>query len=380
MKTILFIIFFVLLVTPLFSQNVKVEDYQVAISKAQNLIADGNWNWGQKGNIVTSNNANGSLAFKTFFSSLPTAWFVDVNAIAGKNFSDYSHSVNINSSFRKYVWENKDLFASSRLTLSHANFYKQVESKLTVGFGYGRYINATSLAKAVRIEDHLHRDKIITANLSKEIMLTVANIIEREQEYKDIYGKTTYETFWFDDIEREIKNSEEVSSEGIGSIGILRMRQVLFNINERVNDRYYGWDVVTGILFPLSTRDKSPAGNPNLSVTAEYSYPINWNMQINSSLISSTPIDSSFFRDFDISAKIDFIYELSNRINFVTNYQLVSNKPLLNSKFLIEHYLNASFLYYLENNIYFSISTGITKQGSDPQILRSTVGIQYNLL
>ena len=377
-RFLIFIIFF--LSSLLIAQNVRVEDYQVAVSRAQNLIADGTWNWAQQGDQVTSNNANGSLTMKTFFSSLPTAWFINLDAVAGKNFSDYSHNINLSSSFRKYVWNDRDLFASGRLTLSHANFYKQVESRLTVGFGYGRYINATSLAKAVRIEDHLIREKIISEYLSKEVMVSVANIIEREQEYKDTYGNTSYETFWFDDIEREIKKSDEVSSDGIGSIGILRMRQVIFNINERVNDRYYGWDVVAGILFPLSTRDKSPAGNPNLSVTAEYSYPINWNMQINTSLISSTPIDSGFFKTFDVSTKLDFIYELSNRINFVANYQLVSNKVVENDKFILDHYLNASFLYYLENNVYFIFSSGFAKQGSAPRSLRTTVGIQYNLL
>ncbi len=361
----------------LLPQNVVVNDYEVAISKAKSLRFEGSWNWGQNGTAVTSNSAKGSLAFRTFYSSLPTAWFINVDGNGGKNYSEFNHFIRVNALFRKYVWENEKFFASSELNLAHANTYQQIESNLTVGFGYGRYINATPLAKAVRIENHLINDKLISNYLPKETMISIANIIEREREYYEIYG-VTYETKWFKDIENEIVKSDLTLEEGLESLGIIRMRQVLFNINERVNDRYYGWDVTAGIKFPLSEAQNGPTGNPKMTISADYSYPINWNFQLNSSAFIDTPMDSSLFETSNVGIKLDFIYELSNRINFVTNYEL-KTRNITTDNSELQNFVSLAFWYYLENNIYLVLNAGYTKQGSENKILTSAVSIQYNL-
>ncbi|MBZ0200617.1 MAG: hypothetical protein K8H86_12170 [Ignavibacteriaceae bacterium] len=361
----------------LFAQNVSVTDYKVPISKAQTLRFDGAWNWAQNGDNVTANNATANLLYKVFYSSLPLAWDVNVAATGGKNKADLNHNVVIESRFRKYIWEQYDWFALAQLNAQHANFYKDVAVDLTVGFGYGRYINATALAKAVRIEEHLMRDKIISGHLPKDVMIGIANIIEREKEFFDVYGDT-YQPYWYDAIEQEIKKSDVLEHENVGSLGILRMQQVLLGINERVNERYYGWDVSSGILFPLSTFDKSPVGNPNLTLQARYSFPISWQTQINAIARTYTPLDSVFFKEVTVEAGFDFIYELSNRINFVSGYRYGLVKPSIGDA-ISEHNLNASFWYYLENNIYLTISGSMTKQGTNPRLLTTQVGIQYNL-
>jgi len=362
----------------IYSQNVNVTDYQVPISKAQTLRFDGSWNWSQAGDDVTSNNANGNLLYRTFYSSLPLAWFINLDATGNKNFKQTNFIISVDASFRKYIWDYRDVFGFARITGEAAKGYDQVASDLTVGFGYGRYINATALAKAVRIEDHLLSDKVISDYLPKETMINIANIIEREDEYKVKYG-TTYETQWFNDIEEEINKSGMLEGENVGSIGILRMRQVLFNINERVNQRYYGWDFTLGFLFPLTTPyDTIPTGTPNLTIGGRYSYPINWQMQINNTAEVFTPIDSAFFKQFRTRFIIDFIYELSNRINFITSYNLVLFKPE-NASTVLNHTLTASFWYYIENNIYLTISADFIKQGDNPKVLGTRVGLQYNL-
>jgi hypothetical protein len=156
------------------------------------------------------------------------------------------------------------------------------------------------------------------------------------------------------------------------------MRQVLFGINERVNDRYYGWDATLGVLFPLSTLDKSPPGNPNLTLSGRYSVPINWQFQINTRLETFTPLDSLFFKQFRGRVVLDFIYELSNRINLLAGYRFGLFKPS-NETAVREHNLTASFWYYLENNIYLTISADYIKQGANPKIISTQVGLQYNL-
>jgi hypothetical protein len=374
MKIFLLLFFFSI---SLFAQNVKVQDYQVPLSTAKDLRFNGGWNWSQLGDSVTSNNANASLLYRAFYSSLPLAWFIDVDANGFKNKEQLGHLVRFKGRLNKYIWPNEDLFAFSELNASHNEMAKQIASDLTMGFGYGRYINATALAKAVRIENHLLRDKVIKDFLPKETMIKIANIIEREGEYRTLYGEV-YETYWFDDIEEEINNSGDLTGESIGSVGILRMRQVLFNINERVNPRFYGWEATLGILFPLTNADKSKAGKPNLSAGGRYSIPLNWLIQINATARIFTPIDSSFAKEYNSTLGVDFIYELSNKINFVTNYTIGSAK-LESSRTTVTHFLGSSFWFYLENNIYLTINANFAKQGRGSSVLSNNIGLQYNL-
>lgn len=169
--------------------------------------------------------------------------------------------------------------------------YKQIKSSLTIGAGYGRYINATALAKAVRIEEHLLRENIISDHLPKATMIKIANIIDRQDEYRNIYGEA-YENFWLFNMENEIRASGLLIGNYLGAIGFLRMRQVLFSINEKVNDRYYGYDVNLGTKFILSTQDKSKSVSPSLSLSGRHSYPLGWSAQINGIIEIYTPIDS----------------------------------------------------------------------------------------
>jgi len=362
----------------IFSQNVKVEDYQVPVSRAQLFRLNGNWNWNQVGDSVTNNVANAELIFRRFFTSLPFAWFLDVDLSGRKNFDKYQHSARIATSARKYVWDDKDLFAFAGLELTHASYYKQIASNLTIGAGYGRYIDATALAKAVRIEEHLLREGIITDHLPKATMIKIANIIDRQLEYRNIYGET-YENFWIFDIENEIKASGMMIGNHLGAIGILRIRQVLFNINERVNNRYYGYDINVGSRFVLSTADLSKGGSPNLSFSGRYSYPIGWRIQFDGIVELFTPMDSLFFKKINSSLIINFIYELSNRINFVARYNLITKREFQQNKFLTDNILSTSFLYYLENEIYFGLTASLQRIGSRPAEMGMAITIQYNL-
>ncbi|HZW39035.1 MAG TPA: hypothetical protein VFF33_07045 [Ignavibacteriaceae bacterium] len=375
---VLLFLIFILIQTSLFSQNANVTDYDVPISRARTLRFDGYWNWGQKGSdSVLFNNAQANLLFRAFYTSLPMAWFLNLDASGGKSLSELTHNVKFEGSFRKYIWETEDVFAFNKLNAQHEHSYKQIASDLTVGFGFGRYINATALAKAVRIEDHLIKDKVISERLPKKILIEIAHLIEKQNEYISNYGEI-YETKWLDDIEHKIEESNLVADNNIGSLGTLRMRQVLFNINEKVNERYYGWDVNLGVLFPLTTADKSAPGRPNLNLSGRYSVPLGWKFQVNTVADLFTPLDSSFFNKFGVRFGLDFIYELSNRVNFVTNYRLSVDKPQ-GSKSLISNNLGASFWYYIENNIYFTFAINYTKQQKLDSFLSTNVGIQYNL-
>ncbi|GJQ32949.1 MAG: hypothetical protein HBSAPP04_17880 [Ignavibacteriaceae bacterium] len=385
-----FVTFFavILFTGTIVAQNVSVSDYKVPVSTAKILRLSGSYNFAQSTDSVTThvtaNNASATALFRYFYSSLPFAYFVDVDATGGKNFADYNHDISIRPSIRKYLADDKDWFGFGALDLRHANTFKQIESNLTVGGGYGRYINATALAKAVRIEDHLLKEGVISARLPKETMIRIANIIEREAEYRGVFGDT-YEKNWYEDIEKEMRATGLLQGGTLGAIGILRTQQVLKGINEKVNERYFGWDLTAGVLFNLSTRDRSDTRSPALSVGGRFSNPIGWNSQVNAYFNVNTPFDSTFFKTFIASAGADYFYELGNRINFIAGYKLNFIKS--NTKFLLinedsymDHNLTAGFIFYLENYINLGIQGGLYRSG----LLKTTditfgVTLQYNV-
>ena len=62
-----------------------------------------------------------------------------------------------------------------------------------------------------------------------------------------------------------------------------------------------------------------------------------------------TPVDSTFFKTFNLRGSAEYIYELSNRINFVTTYTLDYSKPI-NNEAIVLHSIRPGFLFYLRNN------------------------------
>jgi hypothetical protein len=318
------------------------------------------------------------VVFRNFYTSLPFAWFINVDAVGGRDAGKKNYDVKFDGSIRKYIWDKDDWFAFSRFRAERTIDYNRIASDFTIGAGYGRYINTTALAKAVRIEDHLLKEKIISDYLPKETMIKIANIIERQQEYINLYGAGVYETQWFNDIEKEIQASGMLKGAGLGSIGILRMRQVLFGINETVNERYYGWDLSAGALFPITTRDTSKSGSPNLAITGRYSFPFNLSTQVNAVAEVSTPIDTVFAKQVMASAGVDFIYELSNRINLLAGYRFGILKPSTAASY-VDNLINVSFLYYVENNIYFGINAAYEKMARSPKRLSTSITLSYNL-
>lgn len=371
-----------------FAQNVTVQDYKVPVSTAKILRLTGSYNFAQTTDEVTtnvtSNNANATAIFRYFYSSLPFAYFVDIDAVGGKTFAEFSHDISIRPSIRKYFADDKDWFGFGALDLRHANTFKQIESNLTVGGGYGRYINATALAKAVRIENHLLKEGVITARLPKETMIKIANIIEREDEYRGVFGDT-YEKNWYEDIEKEMRATGLLQGGALGAMGILRTQQVLKGINERVNERFFGWDLTAGVLFNLSTRDKSPTNSPALSVGGRFSNPIGWNSQINAYANMNTPFDSTFFKSVIVVAGVDYFYELGNKINFVAGYQLnfIKRNTVflpLNEDSYVDHAISAGFIFYLENNINLGVQSSLNRSGLlKVTDFRTSVSLQYNV-
>ena len=117
-----------------------------------------------------------------------------------------------------------------------------------------------------------------------------------------------------------------------------------------------------GVLFNLSKRDKSSVNPPALALSGEFSYPIGWSQQVDATASVNTPVDSTFFKQVVVAVGINYIYEFSNKINFVAGYTLNYITPM-DGKSYADHNLTGSFVFYLENYINLAINANMVRTG-----------------
>jgi hypothetical protein len=367
------------------AQNVSVTDYQVPVSAADRLLIDFSMNHATAGSDATTSKGNIGGVYKRFYDSLPFGYSIDIigSGLVDKNIEtdeyNTNYQVNGDAGVKKYLMQNsaalKDLFGSVRASSNMLKDYDQPASSLTVGVGYGRFIEATDLAKAVRIEEFLIKEGELTDHLTKEAILEISKIINREGEYRDKYGDT-YEKEWYRDMETVMRESGMLKEGGLGAIGILRIEEVLER--EDIADRFYGWDVTLGskfdITLPYTDQDRSPA---NLDVSASYARPIAWRWQVSERISMNTPFDN-FGTAFSSSLSTDISYELSNRID-VRFRHLLRLEKLEAEDTKTSHSLGASFIYYIENNLNLVVTEQITKVPEEDIISDFTVVLNYRV-
>ena len=367
------------------AQNVSVTDYEVPVSAADRLLIDFAMNHATAGSDATTSKGNIGGIYKRFYDSLPFGYSIDIigSGLVDKNIvtDEYNtnYQVNGDAGVKKYLMQNsvalKDLFGSVRASSNMIKDYDQPASSLTVGVGYGRFIEATDLAKAVRIEEFLIKEGELSEHLPKQAILEISKIINREGEYRDKYGET-YEKEWYKDMETVMRESNLLKENGLSAIGILRIEEVLER--EDIADRFYGWDVALGSKFDITTpyenQDRPIA---NLDVSASYARPIAWRWQVSERISINTPFDS-LGTAFSSSLSSDISYELSNRID-VRLRHLLRLEKLEADDAKISHSLGASFIYYIENNLNLVVTEQITKAPEEDIISDFTVVLNYRV-
>ncbi len=367
------------------AQEVSVTDYQVPVSAADRLLIDFSMNHATTGSTATTSKGNIGGIYKRFYDSLPFGYSIDIIGfgLVDKNIEtdeyETNYQINGEAGVKKYLLENnallRDTFGSVRASSDMHKIYDRPTSAVTVGVGYGRFIEATALAKAVRIEAFLIKEGKLSGHLPKTAILEISGIIKRESEYKDRYGGT-YKNNWYEDMEAVMRESNLLKEDGLGAIGVLRIEEVLER--EDIADRFYGWDVTVGSKFDITTpytdQDRPIA---NLDVSASYARPIAWQWQINERISINTPFDS-FGSPYSLSLSSDISYELSNRIDLRFRHLFRLAKPEVGD---VEnsHALGASFIYYIENNINIVASEQFEKLPGEDINSNFTVVLNYRV-
>jgi hypothetical protein len=376
-------VFICLLVkTPVDAQNVSVTDYTVPVSRADNLRIDGlDFNFVTVGEKIQVESGDGGLVYKRFYNSLPYAYSFDFIGTASYNREPSGNRVgtfatDLDVKVQKYFRETNKFFYSLSPSILYRKNSDRPQVDVTIGLGYGRFINATPLRKAVRIEDFLLTEGIITNHLPKNTMIELGHIIDKKDEYRDLYGDRSYENYWYEDMSNEINKTGLVlgNKGNVGPIGILRMRDVL--IQENINDRFFGWDASAGVQYQVFTEEKGiKRPTPAMAISLRYSRPISWSTQINTDFKFNTPFDSNFGKNYNLTQKVDIIYEITNKIAFTSlNTIVVDKKQLLDAQISVAS--TAGFTFFIENKVSLSINEQISKNEGTP--FRQSFGISLN--
>ena len=365
------------------SQNVSVTDYTVPSSSSHSLFIDPNYNITIAADSVTVNKGSIGMVYNSFYESPPLGYSIDVTGSGSfeKDIETHKYQnrylTNAAVRFKKYVFNERDLFGSINFGGQFNNkIYDYPATNITLGIGYGRFINATPLRKAVRMEDFLLKENVISDYLPKETMLQLGNIIEQQSEYEDKYGDT-YQKNWFNDMEEVMRKSGLLKEDSIGAIGILRMQEVL--IKERIFDRFYGWEAIIGTRIDLTLPQRGQKRKPSLDISARYSRPINWATQWNERLSINSPLSNNFFTLYNMNIASDLAYELSNRINFTARHFIAIDKLSPNSDNIISNSLGLSFIYFLENQVNLVATEQLEKSTGTKLSTNFVVSLNYRI-
>ena len=299
-------------------------------------------------------------------------------AFGGKAEDDLNYKTQFSGRAKKYLRRGSDFFGFGDFNFRHNDTFNRPDTDLTPGLGYGRFISATALAKAVRIEEFLLNEGGITGHMPKESLVELGHVIAREGEFKEGYG-ITYRKWWFEEMERAIVHSGAAPG-GIGAGGILRINEVLFE--ERVNERFYGWEASGGVNFQTTVPlNGQPRRDPGATIGLRYAWPIGWKHQLSGRVDLISPFTAQFGKVYKLTITEDYVYEVSNRIDFILRDTFVldirdpSNLGQDGSvgRHIVSDLLSASFVFFVENKTNFSINMQLDKVEGRP-FLRSFSG------
>ncbi len=361
---------------------VSPDDYDVPVSTAQQLRLGGTYSYSGSGSNTGTSDGSASLVYQRYYNSLPYAWDLNLNGVGltrrtADGTQEGSYNFVAGPGIRKYFNPEGDFFYSGELRVTGNSDFDRPTIDATPGVGYGRFIRVTPLALAVRIEQFLLDEGVLKGPLSKETLIALAQVIERQGEFETQFGDR-YKIRWFKAMEEVIAESGMFVDGGFGAVGSLRVDEVLFQ--EHVNERFIGWDVRTGIRFEAVTKDSdTPRQDPGLSMRIRYSRPVGWKSQFDISAQYTSPFTGDFGDVFTLSLSLNYLYEVTNRVDFTLSNIIIASRSEPNVDAIVVGQVRSGFIFFIENQINLNVTGNIAKTRGEDPTQSLTMAIEYRL-
>ena len=253
--------------------------------------------------------------------------------------------------------------------------------KVGAGLGYGRVVNVTPMAKALRLVEALREKGMMRGDLNRAEYNSLAKLIAREDEYKSRFGLTDYEQNWLSEVEAILSLSGQINGE-LGAAGILIAREVL--IDERISTRKHGWLVKGGVSGVLSDYD-GESSKPGLDVGAEYHRPLSNQTQFsNETSLSATLKDSD--GSYNVANDMSLTHEVSDRVDWINSWALGYDHSEKLDRDTTVNTVSSTYRYYISNKLSFDTVASLNKvddevdnNGNDEIDKSLFMGVTYRL-
>ena len=232
--------------------------------------------------------------------------------------------------------------------------------KAGVGVGYGRVVNVTPMAQALRLVEALRAKQRLTRDLNKAEYNQVAQIIAKEAEYRTKYGTADYQQYWIADIESALKASGKTQGE-LGAAGILKAYDVL--VNERISTRKQGWLVKAGVSEVLKDYNGESA-KPALDVAGEYHRPLSNRTQFSNEASASATLQDND-KSYTAQNTMNLTHEVSDRIDWINTWSTDFDHNDTQDTDTTTSKLSSTYRYYLTNKLAFDTVAALSKVDDD---------------
>lgn len=241
---------------------------------------------------------------------------------------------------------------------------------LTAGVGYGRVVNVTPMAQAMRLVEALVENGSLKQVPSAATYNKIAQIISVKDTYQN-NNPERYAQYWISDIEKAL-------GVDLGAAGSIRAYDVLQN--EKVSTRKYGWDVRAGATVVAHDFD-GESGKPGIKLEGNYYYPISNKTQFSNEAQLTTTFDDGK-NDYTFANAMGLTYELSDRVDWENKWNLIYNKNDGSSD-VITNRLSSAFLYEISNSLDYEAKVNLdhtkVKDGDSTYNKGLFMGVKYRL-
>lgn len=348
---------------PIASQAIQLTDYVFPDSEWEEAYVEA------RGNIQSGNQdqtsydlyLNGNYDYNA--TSLPRNLRFSADGLfdyrRGSNDDDDTekyYEFNASGAVDTYFNENDKLFWYGSGDIGYRDDADDMFIQVGAGLGYGRVINATPLAYALRVAEELREHGVISGNISDDTLLKMAQVIDRENEFKSKYGLEEYEPYWYKEIEAVLNAAGALANKALGAEGALHMQRVLED--EFITTRKHGWVVRGGVGYVIqdySGDDSDPAINAQF----EYALPIGLQSQFTNIFDYATIFADDTNHNF--RNRMSYTYEFSDTIDWENVWNFTYIVP--GDSDMDDVYTNAlssSVRYYLTNRLTAGITVSAT--------------------
>ncbi len=376
-------------------QNIEVNhpvslyDYKEASSEYEDAYINGTLNIADSESTHTNYNLDLGLDYEKVMSSpnANTSYSAKLNGSvsdSGEEDSERNETYNgaasvtydryFNPTVNDAFWYGKgDIRIQDKSTDANGNDYagiKNPEVKIGGGLGYGRVVNVTPMAHAMRLVEALVENGSIRQVPSAATYNKVATIIAKKEEYKHKFGER-YAQNWVSDIANALGARLDAN-------GVIRAYEVLEN--ESISTRKYGWNVRGGVGV-VANNFAGESGNPFAELQANYYHPISNKTQFSNEAKMTFELDDDD-DSYVFNNDMGLTYELSDRVDWENKWNL-NYQNNENSADVTRNALSSSFLYDINNSLKYE--TKLTYSRVDTEDADATydkglfMGVKYRL-